>query len=239
MQRSVLIIICLFSGTFCFSQGKTWIGIEASFAVDRYEIIDNYGALLKPKVVSPLAGINIRREIGNNAFLETGFLYKSFDEGTAFKGNFGYSQSTGFNAWIIPVRLGAIIHLNKKTNLVPVIGYSVAFNSDYAYDTGGSTGSGSMSNSTTSINYSYDVTYPERRFGVLQTGLGLQFILFKKLDLTAGANYYTGFKKVLWQHYHYSVNGGAQQEADTFTNGGFFSGGIAFRYPISNLWHKK
>jgi hypothetical protein len=238
-MKKLLFIICLLSVVFCSGQKTTWVGIEGSFAVDRYEIVDHYGALKRPVIISPLAGINIRQEITGNTFLETGILYKPYDEGTSFKGNFGYSQSTGFNAWIIPVRMGTKIKLYRKVCMIPVIGYAIGFDRDYTYDTGGGTGSGSISNTGTVINYNYDVTYPSRSWGLLQTGIGFQFILFKKMDLTVSTNYYTGFKTVLSQHYQYSVNSSAQHEADTFTNGGFFSSGIAFRYPVSGIWQKK
>jgi hypothetical protein len=238
-MQKLIVVFCFLCSLTSYSQGKTWIGIEGSFAIDRHEIADAYGALQKPVVISPLVGINIRHHLGKNVFIETGFLYKPYDEGTRFKGGFGYSQSTGFNSWIIPLRLGTRIQLTNKINLIPVIGYAIGFDNDYKYDTGGYSGNGSISNSSTTINYNYDVVYPSRNWGLLQTGLGVQFMIFKKLDLTISSNYYTGFKKVLSQHYQYSVNGSPQQEADTFTNGGFFSGGIAFRYPVNSLWQKK
>ena len=239
MRKIFSMLLAVLLSTTCFPQKKTYIGIEGSIANDRVTIEDNGNELKHVPLLAPLVGINFRHEIYKNLFVEAGLLYKPYDEGMGFKLDRGYSTGTGFNSWIIPLRIGTSIKLFEGIiNLVPVIGYSFCRNQDYGYDSVYAPGSswGYIKTQQNSIAYSGATTYNNKTFSLVQTGLGIEVKLFRTVNLNFSANYYLGLNKVYQQDVLYNINNSPDQSAKMVSKGQFWSVGVKLQYPISNLW---
>ncbi len=83
-------------------------------------------------------GNYIKQEVTNKLFLETGLIRKYYSDGVNFKNISSISSNNAFNAWFIPIRLGASLNLKKnKISIAPVIGYNFCINSNYGEVGGG------------------------------------------------------------------------------------------------------
>jgi len=222
------------------AQKNTYIGFEGAANNDVYEIIDNGSLLKKVPLITGYFGLNIRQDISSSVFLETGLLRKYYDEGIGFKGSSSYTEGNAINAWLIPLRLGVKLKLlnlrQQRLYFVPVIGYVFGINSDYGYGDGGAGGSQTMAHDT--ISYSvYSKLSLRRRFPLLQTGIGVQFSLFRIVVLSVNANYYTGFKNLIEQNIEYTHNS-VSNTAKGLSKGEIMAFGLSAKYPISYIWNK-
>lgn len=244
MRKKTLTAAAVFlTATVALSQkAKTYFGGQVGIVSDRYELVDNGGGLQNVRFLNGIWGINLRQDF-NRFFLETGIIRKEYSQGVVFKiEGRGHGSSSGTQAWLIPLRLGTTINLHKqKIYLVPVIGYSHSIHSGYG--SGSRRGSGGVilrgPGGEDSARYNLASRYDfAKTFPLLQTGMGLEFILFKRALLSLSANQYTGFKKISRQDITYSVNNAPEQTATAFSKGEFFSVELGLKYPVSNLWTK-
>lgn len=218
-----------------FAQRNTYIGGEGAVNHDVYEIIDNGTLLKKVPLVTGYFGFNIRKDLSPAVFIEVGLLRKYYDEGIGFKVSADNAETNAINGWFIPLRLGTRINIGKeKIHLVPVIGYTLGINSDYGYGDGGV--GGQFINSQDTIDYNvYSKLSLTRTFPLLQTGIGVEFILLRTLLISLAANYYTGFKNLIEQNIEYTYNANTYS-AKGLSKGEIVSFGLAIKYPISHLW---
>ena len=222
------------------AQKNTYIGVEGAANNDVYDIIDNGSALKKVPLITGYFGLNIRQDISSTVFLETGLLRKYYDEGIGFKGTSSYTESNAINAWLIPLRLGVrlkLLNLRKqKLYFVPVIGYVLGINSDYGYGDGGEGGSETMAHDTISYNV-YSRLSLRRTFPLLQTGMGVEFVLLRTVFVSVNVNYFTGFKNLIEQNIEYTRNS-VSNTAKGLSKGEIMSFGLSAKYPISYIWRK-
>jgi len=218
------------------AQKNTYIGVEGALTNDVYEIIDKGNQLKNVPLLTGYFGINIRQDLSRTVFAETGLLRKFYDEGIGFKPFSGYTSGNAINAWLIPFRLGTKINLHKqKIYLVPVIGYTLGINSDYGYGDGGI--GGHEMNSTNTIDYTVQSKLSLRRtFPLLQTGMGLDFTVFRNTVVSLSANYYTGFTNLIEQDISYTHNS-TDYTATGLSKGEFASFGMTVKYPVSRFWN--
>lgn len=227
---------------FAIGQNKTYLGLEIGPKFEVYQYTDNGDGLsTKPFFHSPIYGLTIGQELSKTFIVETGFFINDYGESFRVEGDIGYRISNAILAYQIPLRLKARLNLIKdRLSLVSTIGYTLAINSDFGSSGGGSSfssTSGAFSNDSTRIedvsNYSL-----QRHYGLLETGLGLEYQLPNSLTLSLSANYMTGFKKVVDMDVDYWINDGPQQSANVFSNGDYFSIVFGIKYPISKIWTK-
>lgn len=222
-------------------QSMTYFGLEASITNDIYEITETGDDLKTGPLIEGLWGFNLRQDITSYFFIETGLIRKYYASGIGFKPidiSFAYSS---IDVWLIPFRLGTRLNLYKeKIYFVPVIGYSFCINSDYGYGNY-TTGPGFAKTANYSVSFNYfENTNLVNHFSLLQTGLGIEFKLFKTIILSISSNYYTGFKKVIeLKDITYTVNNSNSFTGESFSKGEFWSLGVGLKYPISNFWTKK
>ncbi len=239
MTHPVLATLALaFLLTTASAQKNTYIGGEGAVSHDVYEIIDNGNLLKKVPLLTGYFGFNIRQDLSSTVFVETGLLRKYYDEGIGFKTSPGYSSGNEISGWFIPLRLGTRINLRKqKVHLVPVIGYTLGINSDYGYGDGGSAGSEIYKQDTISYR-NYAKLSLRRTFPLLQTGMGVEFILLRTALVSLAANYYTGFTNLIEQDIEYTHNS-TTYTAKGLSKGEIASFGVAVKYPINHLWSSK
>ena len=220
------------------AQKNTYFGVEGAITHDVYEYIDNGSLLKTPALLTGYFGVSIRQDLSPTLFVETGLIRKPYDEGIAFTTSSGYSAGNAINCWLIPLRLGTRINLHRqRLHLVPVIGYSLGINSDYGYGDGG-VGGYEITNQDT-VHFSvYSKLSLRRTYPLLQTGLGVEFILFRTLLASLSANYYTGFKNLIEQDISYTHNS-TSNTAKGLSKGEMASFGLSLKYPVSQLWRRK
>lgn len=240
LKLTFITLVFSFAFITVVGQNNTYIGIEGAANNDVYDIIDNGSLLKHVPLITGYFGLNIRQDISSSVFLETGLLRKYYDEGIGFKSSSFYTESNAINAWLIPLRLGVrfkLLNLRKqKLYVVPVIGYVFGINSDYGYGDGGEGGSQTMTQDTITYNV-YSKLSLRRGFPLLQTGLGVEFSLFRVVLLSVNANYYTGFKNLIEQNIEYTQNS-VSNTAKGLSKGEIMAFGLSARYPISHIWRK-
>jgi hypothetical protein len=241
MTKTILaaLFLCVLLANTSSAQKNTYIGVEGALNADVYEIVDNGNLLRNTAPLAAYYGLSIRQDLSSSVFVETGLLRKSYMEGIGFKTSSGYSSGDAINAWFIPLRLGTRINLHRqKLHLVPVIGYTQGINSDYGYGNGGSGGFEIYNQDT--IHYSmYSKLSLQRLFPLLQTGMGVEFVLFRTLLTSVAASYYTGFKNLMEQDIEYTHNSSSTYTAKGLSKGETLSFGVAFKYPVSHLWTRQ
>jgi len=239
MARVILLFVITMAAIpmVTFSQKKTFFGIEAAVTGDIYKIEDNANEIKKTPITSGIWGFTIKQELTNDLFLETGLTRKYYSEGVNFEKISTVSSHNAINAWLIPIRFGTFLNLSKnKILLVPLVGYNFCINSDYGYGDG--SGFVTEANGST-VNYSYTSNYNlAKTFSLLQTGIGLEFTLFKTAAISVNSNYYFGLKKVIVLNIDYSINNSGNQSAQASSKGNMISLGLQAKYPITKFWSK-
>ena len=246
MIKSGIKFLLLLLPFFSFGQNSTYLGIEIGPKFEVYRSTDNgNGLYTKPFFFSPIYGLTVGQDINNTFTLETGFFVNNYGESFRIEGEgdvFGYDASNALVAYLIPLRLKAQLNLLKdRLSLVTTIGYTFAINSDY-----GSSGSGSSFSSSTSPQYN-DSTRTEyvsnyslkKTYGLIETGLALDYKFKNSMILSLSANYLTGLSRVVETDVKYWINDEPEQTGTVFSNGDYFSLIIGLKYPISELWTKK
>ncbi len=238
IRRFLLLFPVVFSSIMASAQRPTYLGAEGAVNLDVYDYIDNGSLITHQYPSSGYFGLNIRQDINPCLFIEAGLLRKSYNEGIGFTTSAGYSSGNAIDAWLIPLRLGTRINIfDKKVFVVPVVGFALGINTDYGYGDGGLGGSEITKRDTIifSVNSKLSLT---RTFPLLQTGIGIEFMLLRTALISVAANYYTGFKNVMTQDIEYTHNS-ATYTAKGLSKGEIVSFGIACKYPVSNLWMQK
>jgi hypothetical protein len=236
MTKAILILFL----TACFTstihaQRKTYLGIEGGASHDIYDYVDQGALLKKVPLLSGYFGLTVRQDLSENAFLEGGLLRKYYTEGIGFKTSSGYGSGNAINAWFIPLRLGSRINVaRQRIYLTPVIGYILAINSDYGYGDGASGGFEIDERDTVSYNVFSKLSL-RRTFPLLQTGLGVEFLIGRSAQVSFSANYFTGFRNVIEQDIQY-VHNGSSSTAKGLSKGDMLSFILGVRYQISHLW---
>jgi len=246
MKTKILTIagILLMVLTNSYAQRKTYLGIEGSVGKDIYHVTDN-GNELSIWGLATTWGFNISQEIYKNFSIETGIFSKEYGFNVKLKSEMGFSETNSMAAFIIPLRCTYKINLLKHTIfLVPTVGANFCINYDYYQ--------GATDTSKSSWGYSYTITNGDtighsyflrdqfsKNFILLQTGLGIEFKLFKTADVCLNFNYYTGFKKIILADVKYNTASSMNQTANAYSKGGFWNIGLSIKYPISDFWQKK
>lgn len=77
-----------------------------------------------------------------------------------------------------------------------------------------------------------------RSYGMLVTGLAMEYQFKNSLSLYLAANYMMGFNRVIEMDVYYRIDNGPEQTGTVFSNGDYYSVFLGLRYPISHLWKK-
>ncbi len=231
---------------YSYSENKTYLGLELSFANDLFEITDTGSELKAASLPNTPFGIVLRQDFYRKFYFETGVIWKYFQEGYAFNSIDTYGWESYDPSYLIPFRVGASVNLLKeKIYLVPVIGYSLGVNPwwffyDLGYGEGVTYGSGTHTDDGSIVIADNEkTTWESRTYSLIQTGLGLDFRLFRTMLFSISANYYSGFNEVMKIDIEYTVNNSSPYTGTATSKGEFWCISTALKYPISNFWTKK
>ncbi|MDB4107460.1 hypothetical protein N9595_03235 [Bacteroidia bacterium] len=227
-----------------FGQNSTYLGIELGPKFEVYQSTDNgNGLYTKPFFFSPIFGLTIGKEINETFLLETGLQINEYGKSYRIKGEGfgGYGVSNALDAYQIPLRLKTRLNLLKdKLSLVTSVGYTFAINGDYgSTGSGSSFSSGSSSAGIDSTRSKHTSTYSlKKSYGLIETGLALEYKFKNSIRLSLAANYMTGLSRVVEADVKYWINDGPEQTGTVFSNGDYYSIFIGLKYPICELWTK-
>ncbi len=243
MIKSVFVFLLVLLPLISFGQNKTYVGVEIGPKFEMYKYIDNGdGLYTKPFFYSPIYGLTLGQELSKSFILETGIYINDYGQSFRIKGDNGYSTSNGLLAYQIPLRLKTRVNLLKeRLFMVTTIGYTFAFNNGY-----GSSGSGySYTNSPEFESYNYSTRTEQvsdyslrKTYGLIETGLSLEFQLKNSMAFYISSNYLKGFNRVVEIDVNYWINDEPEQTGVVFSNGDYFNVLAGVRYPISNFWAK-
>ena len=224
---------------YTYGQNKTYLGLELSFANDLFDITDSGNELKAVPLPNTPFGIVLRQDFYRKLYFETGVIWKYFQEGYAFKSSEIYFTSSSDPSYIIPFRFGANLNLLKdKIYLVPVIGYSLGINPWWFTYYNESYGTGYIGGSP-EISSNDKTTWESRTYSLVQTGLGLDFRIFKTMLFSISGNYYTGFNEVMRMNIEYTVNNSNPYKGTATSKGEFWCISTSLKYPISNFWTRE
>ena len=249
--------VILLTSSISFGQHMTYIGAEGAITSDKYEIIDPCQSITSTAIITASWGISIGQQIHRNLVLESGVIWKYYDEGfeytreTSF-GSLG-SITTGFQSIQIPLRLIARINLNNnKLFLNTVVGYHLGINRDYGYDTNGPLpipipsfgrgynvfGTDTIKTPTTENSISLRKT-----FGLIEAGLGLEYLINTSFIVSISESYFAGLDMVNQETMSTGITNGTttctSDSAVGFSKGSYSNLRLSFKYVISNLWRKE
>tara|TARA_B100000674_G_scaffold269412_1_gene222466 strand:+ start:837 stop:1571 length:735 start_codon:yes stop_codon:yes gene_type:complete len=237
-MKFILKYILLFSPILVKSQNFTYLALEFGPKFENYQHFDNGNELhTKPFFHSPIGGLIVGHEVQNKLAFETGFLINNYGESYRFKGDFGDFTSTSILACQLPVRLKNRINLWKnKLDLSTTVGYSLVINNYYDVTSSGLYESFSSSSGSIYHVYSEYVSKSQKRFfGLIETGVELDYKLNNSSTLYLSTTYLAGLSKVVELDVLYSINEGKEETANVFSNGDYFSILFGIRYPLANL----
>lgn len=224
-----------------YGENKTYLGFEFSVANDLFDIIDSGNELKAVPLLNTPFGFVLRQDFYRKLYFETGVIWKYFQEGYGFKSIDSFGGGSGDPSYIIPFRVGVSINLHKeKIYLVPVIGYSLGINPwwfTYYDDIGG--GGGFYVDGSTEISSHDKTTWESDTYSLLQTGLGLDFRIFRTMLFSISGNYYTGFNEVMRMDIEYTMNNSNPYKGTATSKGEFWCISTSLKYPISNFWTRK
>jgi len=233
----------------------TYIGAEGAITSDNYEIIDPCETITSTKILTGSWGISIGQQIHKNLILESGVIWKNYDGGFEYSrerphfGSFG-SIGTGIQTIQVPLRLIARINLLKnRLFLTSTVGYHLGINRDYGYDFEGPSqvpdtgldymvfGDDTVKIPTTEISVSLRKT-----FGLIEAGLGLEYVLGSSFIVGFSASYFAGLNNVYQETMSTGITNGTStctsNNAVGLSNGSYSNVRLSFKYVISNLWRK-
>ena len=239
MRAFILLCFCICFSNNVISQKNLYLGFEFGVSSDQYDVFDTGSELLNTRVLSSSAGATIGFSFTDNLSIETGAILKQYGRGYNFG---GLESRTGFissamHTLQIPVRIRARFPVVKdRLFLTGVMGYHRCYNL-YNSESFGSIGSsGGAFLLDADEKYSGNLV---QGFHLLETGIGLEYRIFKNVFLTFNASYFTGFKTVAQSDLAYSVNDEPVSRGTYRSNGSYASYNIGVRIPIGTLGGKK
>lgn len=245
MKKALLLAGILFCFTkSVFSQHKTYFGGGVSVTNDKYDLTDPGGFLKISPLINGTFQATIGQQISSIFTIETGFIKKQYSEGFHFKEDYSNGSLGSLTSVQFPIRLKSSLPVVRdKIFLTTMAGYVFALNSSYypggvgynMYGFGGQSIGNNSYQTTFGSNYNF-----RRTFSLVQAGLGMDFLIRKKIMLGLAASHFAGFSQIMQTDITYQqTKGDAPHSAKVTGKGNYWNYGISASYPISDFWQKK
>jgi hypothetical protein len=265
MRQGHILIILLLTSSFLFSQKsdkvtadnslKTfdprlkyfYIGFTIGICNDATEFAEYGPNIYKAKCQSTSFGLTVRKHFNKSLSLETGVFFKPYTVGFGAKlPTFSIENNSSSALTIqVPLRLHSKVNIYKnKIFLGGTIGYVYAFNLNHGQgDTSGiytPIYSNSSKSSSDSIFYSTRTkTTNDKQLSLIQTGISIEFKLYKNISLEISYNYYTGFKHFQDTKITYIINDSPIYFTKMFMTGSYSCFGLSLQSAIHNRTKKQ
>jgi hypothetical protein len=217
-----------------------YVGFSAGLCNDATDFIEYGPSIYKAKCRSSSFGLTVRRHINKSLSGEIGVFTKPYTVGFGARLSSFSIESNSSSAFTlqIPLRLNSKINIYKnKIFIGATIGYVYAFNlSSGRGDTSGVYNpkySNNTKSQTDSIFYfTRTRTTNDKQFSLIQTGLSVEFRLYKNISLEVFYNYYTGFKHFQDTKITYIINDSPIYFTKMFMTGSYSSFGLSLQSAI-------
>jgi hypothetical protein len=241
---SIAIILTLTLHGFC--QKEKYIGFDFGPKIDFFQHYDESTYLRNAKPVNGLWGFNFGCEIKKPFFFETGIYKNNFSIAYYFKGDNGfepdrYSSSGNFKSWQIPVSIKTRFNLYKeKIKFNYIIGFVWLANNYIGTESYGIESASEYMDSTKvdSVKYTFTNTKISGNNILLQTGVGFEFLLFRKIYITLSGIYYSGFNTITKLDMTYTLNNHQPYKAGVISKGDSFNLLFGLKLPINKRLKK-
>ena len=230
-----------------FSQHKTYFGGGVSVTNDKYELHDPDGMLKISPLINGTFQATIGQELSSFFTLETGFIKKQYSEGFHFKDDFSNGSTGSLTSVQFPLRLKARLPVYRdKIFFTTSAGYVFAINKSYYPGLPGGSpyalrGEGTETNGQNSYKVAFGSRYNfGKTYSLVQAGLGIDFLIRKKIILGLSTSYFAGFNQIMQTDITYQqTTGDVPHAAKISGKGNYWNYGISASYPISEIWQKK
>lgn len=246
LKATLALLLCVFS-CFLFSQNKLYTGFEIGPKYDLYQFYSDTNDLQTKPFLNGIFGFNLGYALKNGLIIETGIYKNNFRLAYYFKTPKGFellkhNSSLIFSSVQIPLRIKTNIKIFKdKIFLSSYIGSSVLTNSKVGYMTSSTTKAVILLNGipqdsviVTAVSQKL-VKHPF----LIECGVGFDFLLYKQIQLTIMASYYSGLSTLTKSDLVYQINDMPASTGSVLSKGDSFNIFLGIKYPISNLWGKK
>lgn len=251
----------LLTSSISFGQHMTYIGVEGAVTSDKYEVYDPCETITSTKIITGSWGFNVGQQIHRNLIIESGLIWKYYDEGyETLHYEYPLGPSAGiassFYAFQIPIRLISRINLkNNKLFLNTTIGYHFGINRDYERDGYGNTYVYSPDDfpfqvpdkiigSDTIKNVSpVEDNYLRKNFGLIEAGLGLEYVFGGSFIIGLSASYFVGLDNVVINYMSTGISNENKScisdSALGVSKGSYSNLRLTFKYDIGKFWRKE
>lgn len=219
-------LIAVASTSYC--QEKVSIGITGAYTNDFFNPVDPSRSLIEMPLPSGSFGFTIRKEMTVRFFVETGLASKYYWEGIRFSQISSiWSSSDAFHSILLPISLGYNFPLARGYSLAPVGSLVSAIKTDPLFP---SRGSGSRSNSSQSITYSYlQKEFSNPFFFMAELRLALEKKIGNSFRLAFYHSRTFGFNTANEINVQYAING-TPYEGRYTSKGDYWSVGVGIAY---------
>ncbi|MDH5379923.1 MAG: hypothetical protein OEW75_03675 [Cyclobacteriaceae bacterium] len=247
-----------------FSQNITYLGFEGAVTSDKYEIFDPCETITSTQLITGSWGLFVGQQIHKNLFIESGILWKYYDEGYEtlhYEYPFGPSSSiaSSFYAFQIPIRLTNRINLkNEKLFLNTTLGYHVGINRDYDRDEYGNTyiydpndfiintpdtPDRIIGEDTIKNVRPVEDNYLTKNFGLIEAGLGLEYFIGSGFTASISASYFVGLNNVTLNYISTGISNKTtsctSDRAVGTSKGSYSNLRLSIKYDIGRFWRKE
>ena len=196
--------------------------------------VDNGNGILQP-------GLGLASTYGlpiilrkNNWELHTGIfandLSQSYYFNTSSNNSFGQrSFSSGLETYKIPIHFGRNVEWTEKVSLSPQIGFAWLTSRRTGY-----LGSveGSYITPSERIDYSAENSSVSKNKFFAEAGLDANIALYRKIDLTIGAQYSLGLQKIEQMEVSYQINQGRTYNGTVYSKGSGWKFNVGIKFPL-------
>ena len=227
-MRTFALIIAIAIAPPLLAQKYTHLGFEFGTTSSLIQSEKNSDITGVNDDISPIFGINFRKELSKIFSLETGIYYRTYSEYIGIK-NLINSGTGGFSSHQIPIKLFADLDLTQKISFHAALGYSLNIE---GY---GSGGSGISYQDGDRLSMKYTSLNESAFYSLISGSAGARFRIYDELLLTLSIGYNHGFRPIREYEVTYWDSSG-NSLSNTFTsNGDYWHLTCNISYPLSKI----
>lgn len=167
--------------------------------------------------------------------LHTGIFANDLSQSYYFNtsGNHSYGQrsfSSGLETYKIPIRLGRNVQWTEKVSLSPQLGFAWLTSRRTGYL---GTVEGSYITPSERIDYSAENSSLNKNKFFAEAGLDANITLYRKIDLTLGAQYSLGLQKIEQMEVSYQINRGRTYSGTVYSKGSGWKFDVGIKFPLA------
>lgn len=235
-SKIFVIFVAIFFAILTSANAQVTLETGLSIGFNRHTFsVENSSGILQPGLgLAATYGLPIilRR---NNWELHTGIFANDLTQSYYFQtsSNASFSQgsfSSGLETYKIPVHIGRNLQWTEKVSLSPQLGLAWLTNRRTGY-----LGSvkGSYITPSERIDYTAENSSVSTNKFFAEAGLDANIALYRKIDLTIGAQYSLGLQKIEKMDVSYQINQGRTYTGTVYSKGSGWKFNVGIKFPLA------